>query len=83
MKATLLPEQTMPSNVGELSLWRNQPRPPYGVRDEVFIKMPCGHTCAMIPEHHQVDLYSLTASPSLVCPVGSCFHGFLQNGILT
>lgn len=73
----------MPQNCGEYSLNHNIYRPPYGKRDEWFMKTPTGRVGALIPEFHSWIIEqdgTLTITPSIVY---FDYHGFLKNGIWT
>ncbi len=81
MQAVRVADDTLPQNIGEYSLQHNVYRPPYGERDEIFMKIPTGQTGALIPEHHTWSFDAtglITVSPSIVY---FNYHGFLINGV--
>lgn len=71
-----LPEGLMPQNVGEMSFARGVPCPE--PRDEWRVKLPCGHTIALLEPPHQIfeTNEGITVYPSVVCPNGD-WHGFI------
>jgi hypothetical protein len=55
-------------------------RPPYGEREEIFMKTPLGQVGALIPEYHKWSFNEqglLTVTPSIVY---FDYHGFLISG---
>jgi hypothetical protein len=80
-----LPEGLMPQNVGEMSFAQGVPCPEH--RDEWRVKLPCGHTIALVEPIHRVfetdeksagvfANHGITVNPSIVCPNGD-WHGFI------
>lgn len=71
-------DDTLPVGRGGWALWHDQPRPPLGVRDEIFVVDPTGCLFALIPEVHRWTIdedSTISVTPSIVSPRG--YHGFL------
>lgn len=81
----VLADRTWPELPGQVSWWRDLPRPPReGVADELYVKDPRGVTFALVPEVHAIEesAAGLTVTPSIVAPSGG-YHGFLTDGVWT
>ena len=87
-----LPEGLMPQNIGEMSFARDVPISGVETRNEWRVRLPCGHTIALVEPTHQVfetnekssggGNYGITVHPSVVCPSGD-WHGFIAYSRMT